>query len=483
MRDLSADGVPAVWVTAGDLFFEEATAAHAPDAASMDSASLDEAKTEQLWRAETLADVLKQLGLAAAVPGPADARYGAETLASLDARAGKPLLSGAGSGAARVVERSGARVGVWALRESSDTPAATLLQLATKHTAELRAQRAEIVIGLLHADPRAARRIAGAVTGLDFLLVGGERKAAVAPPERIGSTTLLRAGRDGHGLLIVDLFRAGEGAFEDVSAWTQAESRRALASQVSELEAKIVAWRKDPSTDRALLAEQEQRLQRLRSEQKSSGASGGPLVGQPRSNAFSARYVELDPDVPGDPELRALLAAHDKRVNDHNRVALAHLVAPKVAEGMPSYVGAERCGSCHDSEHQWWRGHEHGRAYETLVTRNKQFSLSCVGCHVTGYGKAGGSTVTHNAGLVDVGCESCHGPGSLHADDPDVDTEQNVVRDTPESVCVECHNEEHSDLFEYAKYKAKLIVPGHGLPVARITAPAPAPAPVPGATE
>jgi hypothetical protein len=38
------------------------------------------------------------------------------------------------------------------------------------------------------------------------------------------------------------------------------------------------------------------------------------------------------------------------------------------------------------------------------------------------------------------------------------------VRDTAEAVCKACHNEEHSDAFEYATYKAKLIVPGHGLP-------------------
>jgi hypothetical protein len=99
----------------------------------------------------------------------------------------------------------------------------------------------------------------------------------------------------------------------------------------------------------------------------------------------------------------------------------------------------------------------------TLQKRNKQFNLDCVGCHVTGYGEPGGSTVTHNldGGLVGVGCESCHGPGAEHAKNPEVE----LVRYTPESTCLACHNDEHSDLFDYDAYVKSLTVPGHGLPV------------------
>ena len=36
--------------------------------------------------------------------------------------------------------------------------------------------------------------------------------------------------------------------------------------------------------------------------------------------------------------------------------------------------------------------------------------------------------------------------------------------EVPERVCVECHNAEHSDLFQYEAYRNVLIMPGHGLP-------------------
>jgi hypothetical protein len=78
---------------------------------------------------------------------------------------------------------------------------------------------------------------------------------------------------------------------------------------------------------------------------------------------------------------------------------------------------------------------------------------------VTAYNQPGGSTVTHHEGLVDVGCETCHGPGSAHSADAGVP----VARvDVPETVCVQCHNHEHSDRFHYPTYRRLLIAPGHG---------------------
>ena len=33
---------------------------------------------------------------------------------------------------------------------------------------------------------------------------------------------------------------------------------------------------------------------------------------------------------------------------------------------------------------------------------------------------------------------------------------------TPESICVRCHNEKHSDTFQYESYLRDVIGPGHG---------------------
>jgi hypothetical protein len=150
------------------------------------------------------------------------------------------------------------------------------------------------------------------------------------------------------------------------------------------------------------------------------------------------------------------------RDGNANRVALKDRKPVPAKEGEPHYVGSESCKSCHEEAYTWWRNTKHGRAYETLEKRHKQFNLSCVGCHVTGYNQPGGSTVTHVEDLKDVGCENCHGPSSLHNAEPE--KPDLVARDTPEAICVSCHNHEHSERFVYDAFRSLLIVPGHGLP-------------------
>lgn len=477
LKELSADRVPTLMLAAGNLFFEPAeTSDHGATSPEHEA----EAKTQSLWQAEALADVLKNFELAAAVPGPADARYGQEQLAALKERSHVALLGG-GWPASQLFERGALRVGVWGGTDAASSGGAPgadpLIETAKKQTAALRAQGANVVIGLLNAEARVARRVAGSVEGLDFLLLAGAGHAAALPPERLGGTTLLQAGKHGHGLLVVDVFRAADakasGPLADVSAWTQGERGRATTARADELAARIAEWKSTAGTDAKLIAEQEQRLAILRAEARAASAAAAPA-----ENSFSARFIELSPDVKDDAELSAVLAEHDKRVNEHNRVALASMKPLPVPAGMPGYAGSERCKSCHAAAFEWWRGHAHGRAYATLVEVNKQFSLKCVSCHVTGYGKPGGATVVHNEGLIDVGCESCHGPGSLHVEDRDTDEAKNVKLEVPQTQCVQCHNEEHSDQFAYDAYKKKLMAPGHGEPVKPSSAPA-APAEAP----
>ncbi len=452
---LRSEGVPTLFVAAGNLFFaNEAEHEHGPE---LDGAA-EQAALQARWQAETLAQTFRKLELAAAVPGPADARQGAELQRALATASGARLLGDASDADGVLLQVGGLQVGLFGVREQGSA-AGDLLARAQRATERLRAGGAQIVIGLFAADVRQARRIAGGCKGLDVALLGGIDSTLAVPPERIGTASVLRAGRDGQGLLVVDLFRGGEGPYEDVSPWSRKVQQEARDRTIAELAERIAAWQRDANVDPKLLAEQRARLHRLREE---SAAAAAPA--RPEGNALSARFIELGPEVKGDPATRALLEVHDKRVNDHNRTALAHLKPKPVKQGMPGYLGSAKCGSCHESELAWWKGHAHGRAYATLEQRNKQFNLSCVGCHVTGYNQPGGATAVHNEGLTDVGCESCHGPGSLHAEDQDVEAAKNVVLDAPESVCKQCHNPEHSDRFVYDAYRALLIVPGHGQP-------------------
>jgi len=122
----------------------------------------------------------------------------------------------------------------------------------------------------------------------------------------------------------------------------------------------------------------------------------------------------------------------------------------------------KKCQGCHEEETKFWRTTEHAGAYEVLAREDKQFNLDCVGCHVTGYDKPGGSTVTHVDGLKDNQCENCHGPGSLHAESP---TKKGLIDARPErSLCAsECHHPPHvQPNWNVDEAWKKILGPGHG---------------------
>src|SRR5262249_37572472 len=95
---------------------------------------------------------------------------------------------------------------------------------------------------------------------------------------------------------------------------------------------------------------------------------------------------------------------------------------PKLKEAV--YVGSAKCKGCHKDEYKVWEESGHAHAYETLVnaTRpaNRQFDGECLVCHTIGFDqKSGWLDARKPSFLGGVGCESCHGPGSLHVEDPD----------------------------------------------------------------
>jgi Cytochrome c554 and c-prime len=148
-------------------------------------------------------------------------------------------------------------------------------------------------------------------------------------------------------------------------------------------------------------------------------------------------------------------------VNDANKVAFADRKPKAPAKGDAGYVGVEACTNCHDDARKVWDGTSHARAYATLEKGFKEFNLDCVSCHVTGYDKPGGSTVTFVDKLKDVQCEECHGPGSLHARKPDKKGLITLKPD-PQSCVSQCHHPPHVENFDPVAKMELILGPGHG---------------------
>ena len=119
-----------------------------------------------------------------------------------------------------------------------------------------------------------------------------------------------------------------------------------------------------------------------------------------------------------------------------------------------SYVGTSGCVKCHASAAAVWTKTSHAQAFESLVDRGADADPKCISCHVAGF-----STVTGyrrefgTTKLVDVGCESCHGPGSLHV--RMVEGEAGIdfkFRPLGAGDCQKCHQGEFSRPFHWNEF-------------------------------
>jgi hypothetical protein len=128
----------------------------------------------------------------------------------------------------------------------------------------------------------------------------------------------------------------------------------------------------------------------------------------------------------------------------------------RASSGDPSsnrYLGLGACQACHQDAFDVYIQSRHARAYSTLSGQFVHRDTNCVGCHVTGWNDRGGFDGVRYRGaqvdLIDVQCEACHGPGSMHVRD-------GSYRDSAIESCVRCHTENDDPDFNFDKDWAKI---------------------------
>ncbi|MES9996548.1 multiheme c-type cytochrome [Desulfovibrio aminophilus] len=122
------------------------------------------------------------------------------------------------------------------------------------------------------------------------------------------------------------------------------------------------------------------------------------------------------------------------------------------AAGQSSYVGSKTCAQCHEQEHSRFSKYsKKAHSWKSIAVMRKKLTTQelqgCYDCHTTGHGKNGGFvSIEQTPDLADVGCETCHGPGSVHAASGD----PKDIRRTPELAdCQICHNAERVADFRF----------------------------------
>lgn len=435
-------------------------------------------RTQAIFKADTMARSLKDLGLVAWAPGANDWALGEKELVRLRGESGASLLAGnlkgtaAGAEPTRVVEVGGHKVGLvgvslpefrgGSVEGLAVQPAQEALRAGH---AKVTGQGADIVVALIAAHRGAALRLAESARGFQLVVIGkgydqGEANDPPFPASVIGDALVVQAPNHLQGVGVVDLYvRDGSYQFADGSGLRLEEERGSLDRRIEELQHRLVEWQRPSSglSPQEIQARKED-LKDLRARRARLAEPKPPGEG----SYFRYELVQVREALGADPQVGGRLEAYYKRVNEHNRQAFADLKPAPVPEGQSGYVGVDRCSTCHVEERAFWDGTPHARAYGTLEKDHKQFNLDCVSCHVTGYDKPGGTTVTHVEALESVQCETCHGPGSRHVEDP---VDKTLIRRTPDrSLCASaCHHPPHvSDDWQVADAWQKVLGPGHG---------------------
>jgi hypothetical protein len=162
----------------------------------------------------------------------------------------------------------------------------------------------------------------------------------------------------------------------------------------------------------------------------------------------SGQLIPLTENIPDDPEISALVAEFKHRVDD--RVAetdtLSHQVTDNSQISNGEYVGAISCQGCHTWIYTKWQVTPHRNAFQTLYREKQVNNEKCVVCHSVGYGKGGFTSVDDTPQLMNVQCESCHGKGAQHVDNPKIPMPLKIT----ETTCRECHCGEWEKGFDFS---------------------------------
>lgn len=175
------------------------------------------------------------------------------------------------------------------------------------------------------------------------------------------------------------------------------------------------------------------------------------------------------------------LINYEKSVPNLVKKCEENITCPEVKNNQATYVGAQTCKTCHQQAFDVWQKAKfivdgkdeqgnsikreigHSKAWKTLSDIHKDTDRSCIGCHSIGFMQPGGYCKTNEVDFrKDVQCESCHGPGSLHAQSGN---KALIKRNVSEETCRSCHHVPHItsfDSFNYDKQVIKILGPGHG---------------------
>jgi hypothetical protein len=375
-------------------------------------------------------------------------------------------LRGLSTAAPRVRLVDGVRVGVFGVAQPArlrGVRASEPVAAARRAVATLRRQGAAVVVALCAMDRQETRALARAVPGIDFAVVGADVGDGMIEPESAGDGFIVAPADLARYAVKLTLAVRAPGKLQLYAGEAERKRQRDKADKrIATLKEQLGVWQKDPTAEASFVAARQEELTELERQRRELDHEAPP---PPTGSWFSYELVPMSRKIPRDPKVADQLQQLARAIGRVNLQAAQGEAPPPAEPGAPSFVGTAACAKCHKSAVEFWKHTVHAQAWKTLVDVDKQYNYDCIGCHVTGWQRAGGINLVtvEKRGLVDVQCEVCHGPGSQHVADAGLEETRTLVRRPADRFCADnCHTHEHSDTFSLVPYLRDILGKGHG---------------------
>jgi len=313
---------------------------------------------------------------------------------------------------------------------------------------------------------------------LSASLVNADTRKPLLDPYRIITVEGLRIGilgvvspksvpKPGEGIAVLGLNEAVDRFLPELApktdliillAFADENEMRRLAKDYYEFA--LIIGGDVPGPTQEILRENDSMILFTTNQARTVGTLTATIAGDDRKRLTDPAYeIQLLWDkIPQHEELLAMV--RDYR-NEIRKTPLAiddpKTVDPNAIPGVSAtatYVGSATCKACHLKDYEIWEKSGHAHAFETLVKTHSDADPHCIACHTVGFGKESGyRRPLGSTSLVDVGCESCHGPASEHiAKHIHGKPTHFKFRPLGPGDCKSCHYGEFSRPFEWDKF-------------------------------
>jgi hypothetical protein len=229
-----------------------------------------------------------------------------------------------------------------------------------------------------------------------------------------------------------------------------------LAKQFYELD--IILGGKVAQPSQQLLRENQSLILATTNESRALGTLSVTLAAAGKVTPVKGEIVLVSDRIAQDEEIAAYAANYRREIRGtrlaiDDPATLQQDMVPGV-KATAAFVGSAHCLTCHPGAAKTWQDSAHAHGWKTLVARDADADPNCIACHSVGFGTPSGYRREFKSSkLVNIGCESCHGPGSQHVADRTAGrADRDHFRTLGAGDCQKCHHGEFSRPFVWDKF-------------------------------